>query len=77
MGARLYNTRGIAHDQVYRPCRLKLFVVVCAIASFAYPQAGVAEQSTAPPPFKLTATAAPVVFAAASIETALDAIAAS
>ena len=56
---------------------LKTLIVACAIASVAFPQAGFAQQPATPPVTKTTVTTAPVVFAAASMETALDAIAAS
>ena len=55
----------------------KTLIVACAIASVAFPQAGFAQQPATPPVTKTTVTAAPVVFAAASMETALDAIAGS
>jgi molybdate transport system substrate-binding protein len=57
---------------------LKTLIVACATASVAFPQAGFAQQPATPPVTKTTVTTtAPVVFAAASMETALDAIAAS
>jgi len=56
---------------------LKTLIVACAITSVAFPQAGFAQRPATPRVTKTTVTAAPVVFAAASMETALDAIAAS
>ena len=56
---------------------LKTLIVACAITSVAFPQAGFAQQPATPRVTKTTVTTAPIVFAAASMETALDAIAAS
>ena len=56
---------------------LKIFILACAVASFAFPRTVFAQQSSPSPAAESTATTPLIVFAAASMETALDAIAAS
>jgi len=57
--------------------RLQALALALAMAGAALPRPGFAEQLVAPPVAPAAATTGPVVFAAASMKTALDAVAAS